>query len=277
MPDGLLKPTIFLDTNSVHNITSYLILARRYNLHPFHPHEEIPVIRSTLEGKGLPNGLVDGLISGLRTLAYLQTQVENDDAQIYSSRFTIAELWNGRLDGQAHIRMAAEGVPFRQRQKSRELAELVRDRLTLDDYTLVSNELNSFQEDWKKYFGIEIMFAEDDTHPIFRDISLLALEIQKVTFLDVIDCYLYASSLALLATSFITCDAYLFKTMNFIKNPSQITDATKKLLWQEAQNAILEGMKNTSLNDTLTASDITLPKKASRLGDDISTLHILIA
>lgn len=274
MPGLPQSPSIFLDANSIHNVASYLIQADRLHLPPFQPRASLEVVRGELRNH-LPHNLADNLINGLRTLSYLQNQVEQNDARIFTSRLAIAELWYGRLDGQAHIRMSLEGIPYRQRQRQSDISALVLARLTQTDYETVSNEFSNLIQVWYSSYGIEVNFVEDNGAPNPRDVSILALEIQKITFLDVIDCVLLSGSLSILANEFITSDNHLFYVINNLKRLANITDPDERVLWLSAQQAIVDALKRLHLSETITAEDICEPRRPNSLGDNISGLHIL--
>lgn len=274
MPVLHQSPSIFLDANAIHNIASYLIQADRLHLPPFQTRDSLEIVRGELRHH-LPHNLADNLINGLRTLSYLQSQVEHGDARIYTSRLAIAELWYGRLDGQAHIRMSLEGIPYRQRQRQSDISALVLARLTQADFETVSNELSNLTQDWYSSFGIEVNFVEDNGAPNPRDVSILALEIQKITFLDVIDCVLLSGSLSILANEFITSDNHLFYVINNLKSLPNITDPDERVLWLSAQQAIVDALRRLHLSETITAQDICEPRRPNNLGDNISDLHIL--
>ena len=272
MPKPILSPTIFLDTNAIHNAISYLILADQYKLNPFGPVKEISKIKAEL-GKILPGEFYNHLIDGLYTLDYLQNQVEEKNARVYTSRLTIAEMWSGRLDGQAHIRMSLQGIPYRLRQRQNVINKLVMARLTQADYEKVNNELGGLSQNWYERFGFELTFVEDTTNA--RDILLLALEIQKLTFIDVIDCILMAGSLAILSSEFITSDAMLFEVMERIKHPKSLADKDQRALWEAAQMSILEQLRILHLDKSIGIGHLVEPRKPSKLKIDVSKLHLI--
>jgi hypothetical protein len=272
MPDPIWTPSLFLDTNAIHNVTSYLIQARKLKLPPYHPEPDIESVKGKLRKK-VPKNMADLLVQGLRILVHLQSQSENLGAQIFTSRLAFSEMWYGRLDGQAHIRMSLEGIPYRQRQRQGDFSELVMAYLTQKDYDLVEKELDSLLQGLKKEFGLTILFVEDNGSPDFREISLLALEIQKRTFLDVIDCTLYACSLAVRATEFITSDGHLFTVINQIKKPGDIQDLNERVLWENVQRDILAKLKILHLDDGIIVDDLVQPIRPKSLGENISQLH----
>lgn len=272
MPDPLWTPSLFLDTNSIHNLTSYLIKARKLKLPPYHPAADIESVKAKLRKKA-PDSIVNHLVHGLLLLAHMQSQSENFSAQIFTSRLAFAEMWNGRLDGQAHIRMSLEGIPYRQRQRQGDFSDLVMAYLTQKDFNLVEKELDSLLQGLQKDFGITISFVEDNGASNFREISLLSLEIQKRTFLDIIDCTLYACSLAVRATEFITSDGHLFKVINQIKKPGDIQDLNERVLWENAQRDILAKLRILHLDEGINVDDLVQPVRPRSLKEDITQLH----
>ncbi len=268
-------PSIFLDTNVIHNCASYLILAQGYKLPPFAPAKDISEVQSILK-KDMPEGIVGHLTKGLATLTYLQGKIKEKDARCYTSRLSIAEMWNGRLDGMAHIRMSLSRIPYRQRQRPTDFSQLVSMRLTQQDYDTVNNELENILTTWNNELGIVLSFVEDEVSG--RDLHILALEIQKLTFLDVIDCTIFAGSLALLATEFITTDIYLRDVIGNLRNPNSLSEP-HKTLWKNARDKLLEVLRTFHLainpRRTLTASALPNPiGPASLTKIDIATLQL---
>ena len=129
-------------------------------------------------------------MNGLRILAYLQHEREHNDAIIYTSHLVLLELWNGLLDGRAHINMALAGIPYRRRQSKRNIAQLVRANLTTDDFENVKAELEGIMQDLKARFGIPVSFVEDSNDVESRYIFQVALRIQQIAFIDVADSYI---------------------------------------------------------------------------------------
>jgi len=257
-------------------MTSYLIQAQQKALMPYDSgNADLGVIRQALRAE-LPQGMADILANGLRLLAFLQYIVEQEQAQVFTSRLTLAEMWYGRLDGQAHIRMALAGIPYRQRQRQSDISVLVMSRLTQADYDTVEQELDSFLGNLGTQFGIDIFFIEDNDSTSIRDVTQLALQIQKRTFLDVIDCMLFASSLALLARDFKTGDGHLRTVINRVKNPNSIQDPDERSLWQAVQAVIVEGLQELHLDDSINHHDLVEAKSPGRLPKEhLEQLHIV--
>jgi len=272
MPNDF-SPTIFLDSNALHNILSYLIQARQRDLFPYNKPADLETIRQNLR-KDLPQSMANLLIAGLKLLAYLQYQSEQEQAQVFTSRFSIAEMWYGRLEGQAHYRMALSGIPFRHRQRQSDKSALAMSKLTQGDFLQVAKELDNITQSLSDEFGINVQLIEDNNDPNPRDVAQLALELQRRTFLDVIDCYLFAGALSVLATEFVTSDAHLQHVINKLKNPTNIQDQDEKQLWEIAQRDILIELQKLLLNSNLDNNDLVIARKSQSLTDYLGYLHL---
>jgi len=218
------SPVIFLDTNALHYISSYLRHAQEMNLPPYGEKQTYGEVVNLLR-EHLPKALVDGVMNGGKTLAFLQIQVRDHEAQIYISRFTKAEVLHGIFDGQAHARLARERMPYRMRQHLRTLGELVSMYLESKDYENLAKEFDYLLENLNKNGHISIRFVEDDGN--FSVIADLADFIQSRVFIDVLDAWIYACAIAVQADYLITFDNYLKNVVNKIYNPGNDRD------WQE--------------------------------------------
>lgn len=268
-----LAPAIMLDTNALHNIASYLIQARRLDLHPYGEIAEGREIRNNLQTiLHLPRQMADHLVNGLQALAYLQHEREHNDAIIYTSRLVLLELWNGLLDGRAHINMALAGIPYRRRQSKRNIAQLVRANLTADDFENVREELEG--QDLEARFGIPVRFVEDRDGVESRDIFQVALRIQQIAFIDVADSYIYAAALAVLADQLITTDGELRTLINRIRAPETEEEEGSRALWQTAQQELLVELNILHI-PPLPAEPFVEAVRPRDLPDHISELHLI--
>ncbi len=210
------RPTIFLDTNALHYMSSYLRWAQRKNLPPFQSGVTFEQVRNTLR-QHMPKSIADLLLHGAKTLAFLQQQVNDQDAAIYTSRFAKAEVIYGVLEGQAHARLAREGLPYRMRQRMGVLSELVSMYLDSQDYQQVVGEWDDFLDRLKNNGHITVSYVEDEED--FSRIAEVAEFLQSRIFMDVVDSWMYACALVMQAEEIITFDGYFKRVINRLHNP----------------------------------------------------------
>lgn len=246
------RPAVFLDTNALQYINSYLRNAQCYELAPFSNAEmTYDDIRTEL-CKHMPKAIAGLLMNGCKTAAFLQERagVEDDSGiVVYTSRLSKAEMMFGILDGQAHARLAQEGISYRMRQRLRDLSELVSMRLQRKDFESLSREVDDLLEMLIVHTGVSIDFAEDDGE--IAVIARLSELMQSSVFLEVLDCWMYGCALAMQAERLITFDRYFSHVANFINNPQGDED------WQQVHDQICDELK--SLFPVPTAVPLSLP------------------
>jgi len=218
--------------------------------------------------------MADHLVNGLQALAYLQHEREHNDAVIYTSRLVLLELWNGLLDGRAHINMALAGIPYRRRPLKSTRAELINANLTVGDIENVRKELEDIMQDLEVRFGIPVFFVEDSNDVESRDIFQVALCIQQIAFIDVADSYIYAAALAVLADQLITTDGELRTLINRIRNPRTVQEEGSRALWQTAQQELLVELTNLHM-PPLPPEPFVEAVRPQALPDHISELHLI--
>jgi len=228
-----LRPTIFLDTNALHYMSSYLRWAERENLPPFQGGVTFEQAQNILRQR-MPKVVSDNLLNGAKTLAHLQQQLKEHDPDIYTSRFAKAEVIYGVLEGRAYARMAREGLPFRMRQRAR--SELVSMYLESEDYRQVVGEWDNFLNLLQDKGGIVVLYVEDIED--FSRIAEVAEFLQSRIFMDVVDSWMYACALVTQAERIITFDTYFRKrVINKLHNPQGDLD------WQQLQSDLQEMLK----------------------------------
>ena len=229
------RPTIFLDTNALHYMSSYLRWAGKENLPPFQGGVTIEQIGNTLR-QHMPKSIADKLLDGAKTLAFLQQEVDQHEAAIYTSRFAKAEVIYGVLEGQAHARMAREGLPYRMRQRAGVLSELVSMYLGSQDYKQVIAEWDNLLSLLEDRGDIKVSYVEEK-EGVFSEIAEVAEFLQSRIFMDVVDSWMYAGALVMQAERIITFDRYFRRVINRLNNPQNETD------WQQLQNDLQEMLK----------------------------------
>ena len=221
------RPTIFLDTNALHYMSSYLRWAEKENLPPFQGGVAFRQARNVLR-QHMPKSIADMPLQGAKTLAFLQQQVDQHGAAIYTSRFAKAEVIYGVLEGQAHARMAREGLPYRMRQRTGVLSELVSMYLESQDYRQVIGEWDNFLNLLEDKGGITVLYVENEED--FSQIAEVAEFLQSRIFMDVVDSWMYACALVMQAERIITFDGYFKRVINRLHNPQGESD------WQQLQS-----------------------------------------
>jgi len=217
------QQVVFLDTNALHYMSSYLRSARKYELPPYAAEAmEYGDVQKALKER-LPAGIADVLMSGCKTLAYLEGAVAEDEegngAVVYTSRLSIAEILYGVLDGQAHARMAREGIPYRMRQRLSDMSRLVSMYLDRTDYENVRQEVYDILTTLRESAGISIGFVEEGISDDFSRILVISEYLQSTVFLDVLDCWMYGCAVVVQANQIITFDGYFREVANHIHSP----------------------------------------------------------
>ncbi len=220
------RPTLFLDTNALYYMSSYLRWTQKENLPPYQSGKTFEQVRNTLR-QYMPRDIANWLLNGVKTLAYLQQKVNDHDAAIYTSRFAKAEVIYGVLEGQAHARLAREGLPYRMRQRAGVLSELVSMYLEPVDYQQVVGEWDNFLNLLEDKGDIVVLYVEDKED--FSRIAEVAEFLQSRIFMDVIDSWMYACALVMQAEKIITFDGYFKRVINRLHNPQGEPD------WQQLQ------------------------------------------
>lgn len=220
MPDNKidLAPTLFLDTNVLVYLWSYLVKAKGLSLPPY-PGTNFDLSQISLKLKEtLPDSIVDPYIKGCKSLAFLQGKAIRQDGeivvQIYTSRLSKVEMLNGALDGKAHILMAQQGIPYRMRQRASNLSDLISTRLRREDIDETVNTANEIIELLKTKDSIFIDYVED-TQPT-NEIARLAEFLSSRIYLDVLDIWMYACALSIQADQVLCFDNYFTKVIRRI-------------------------------------------------------------
>ena len=228
------RPTIFLDTNALHYTSSYLRWAEKENWPPFQSGVTLDQVRSVLR-QHMPKSIANDILKGTKTLAYLQQQVKEQEAAIYTSRFAKAEVIYGVLEGQAHARMAREGLPYRMRQRAGILSELVSMYLESQDYQQVIREWDNLLNLLEDKGGITVLYVENEED--FSQIAEVAEFLQSRIFMDVVDSWMYACTLVIQGEKIITFDGYFKRVINRLHNPQGESD------WQQLQSDLQNMLK----------------------------------
>jgi len=214
--EQITSPTLFLDTNALHYMFSYLRYAKDLGLPPY-KEKNWDEVKEALRNK-LPRKIADYIMNGAKTLAFLQKQTQEQEAAIYTSRFAKSEILCGSLEGLAHARFAREGAIYRMRQRLGTLSELVSMYLEASDSEVVIKEWDKMLSLLKEQGRVPIELTENDTN--FKQIADISEFLQSRVFIDVLDSWMYGCALAVGAEQIITFDSYFKKLINKLDNPS---------------------------------------------------------
>jgi len=261
--EQITRPTLFLDTNALHYMFSYLRYAKILRLPPYE-NKSWSEVKEIL-GSKFPEGIVNCILKGAKTLSLLQRQTQEQDAAIYASRFAKSEILCGSLEGLAHARLAREGTIYRMRQRLETLSELVSMYLEATDSENVVREWDEMLSLLEDKDRIIIEFAENDAN--FRQIADIAEFLQSKVFVDVLDSWMYGCAFAIQADQVITFDGYFRKIINKLANPSGDED------WENLKNEMFDrlqglfGVVNTEIGISFPYSPKPkkLPKEVPRV------------
>lgn len=234
---GELRSTVFLDTNALIYIWSYLIKAKELHLPPYSEDViDYAKISSIFNGT-YPHSITGNYMKGCRCLSFLQkncSRVEGEiSIQLYTSRLSRVEMLNGALDGKAHILMAQQGVPYRMRQRITDLSDLISMRLRHEDVDEVVNSINEVFELIESHDNIIVDFVENDH--LTDNIAKLAEFLSSRFYLDVIDIWMYACAITIQSDKILSFDGYFNSVINHIyANDEQ---------WAEVRQEITEFVK----------------------------------
>lgn len=244
-----IRPALFLDTNALRHMFSYLRYAKILNLPPYEE-KNWAEVKKALHSK-LPEGFVNDIMKGAKTLAYLQRQTKDHETAVYTSRFAKSEILCSSLEGLAHARFAQEGIIYRMRQRRRTLSELVSMYLEASDSDVVVNEWNEMLSLLEDEGEIDVELVEDNTN--FKQIAAIAEFLQSKVFIDVLDSWMYGCALAVQAEQIVTFDIYFRTLVNKLNNPSG------EINWSNLKNEMLAYLQGL-FGGTDTTIEISLPR-----------------
>jgi hypothetical protein len=216
-----IMPTVFLDTNALVFLWSYITKARELSLPPYTSDPvEYENISSRLK-EILPDSITGFYMKGCQSLAYIQERIARKEdgeigAHIYTSRLSKVELLNGALDGKAHILMAQQGIPYRMRQRSSNLSDLISMRLQQADVSEVVSNMNDVFTLLYEQDDVVIEFVEDKYQA--DNIARLAEFLSSHFYLDVIDIWMYSCALTIQADQVLCFDDYFSRVINGMNN-----------------------------------------------------------
>lgn len=231
---SLTRRTIFLDTNALISLASYLLIAKQQSLPPYAVTTSYDQLRRQIRNV-IPKEIADYYLRGAKTLALLQeeTQGATSDPDIYASRMSRAEMISGRIESAAHAKMVQQGIPYRSRQSVKDRTSLVRHFLDALDYQTVIGDIDQLSEELRTTANIGIVFLEDEGR-LLREAFGLAEFLLGRTFMDVLDCWIYCGAVISQAETFICFDDNLRGAVNKLKNPQTDQD------WNRLRNEFLK-------------------------------------
>lgn len=253
----VIKPGIFVDTNALHFVRGYLHVAQEYHLVPYGPQNPWSDISDRLGAVGLLKNQRDNLRKGFVTLALLQQKAQEED-QILISQVSLAEITHGLVEGQAHVKMAETGIPYRMRQRASDLSRLVRKWMSAPDYEQVRQGTEALLPELERLLGASIWRAGHDRTT--REVLSLLQVILGHVYFDVIDGWLYAEALIEQAQQFLTFDGYFRETINLIYNPGGAQDDEEREMWMEVRSSLQAAVAPILLLSPEEESRLTIPE-----------------
>ena len=254
---NVIKPGTFVDTNALHYIRTYLDIAKDHHLVPYGPQSLWAQIKAQLKAQGLLKNQCENLRKGFAALALLQQKAQEED-QIFVSLISLAEIVHGLVEGQAHIKMAEAGVPYRMRQRASELSRLVRSWMSTSDYEQVRQGTEALLPELERLLGTGITRAGENRAT--REVLALLKTILGHVYLDVIDGWLYAEALIEQAAAFLTFDDYFRKTINRIYNPGGARDDEERQMWMQVRSSLQAAVAPILLLFPEEESRLTIPE-----------------
>jgi len=253
----VIKPGLFVDTNALHFIRTYLDIARKYHLVPYGPKSPWRKVDTQLKAQGLLGKQRENLSKGFAALALLQRKAQEED-QIFVSRLSLAEIIHGLVEGQAHIKMAEAGMPYRMRQRASELSRLVRSWMSVTDYEQVRQGTEALLPELERLLGMGILRA-GETRTTREVLALLEVILGHV-YLDVINGWLYAEALIEQTWAFLTFDGYFGETINLIYDQRGASDDEERVLWVHIRESLQQAVAPILLVSMEEQSQIVIPE-----------------
>lgn len=253
----VIKPGLFVDTNALHYIRTYLDVASRYSLVPYGSQRLWPEVDDLLKAHGLLENQRENLRKGFVALALLQQRAQEED-QIFVSRLSLAEIVHGLVEGKAHIKMAEAGMPYRMRQRASELSRLVRSWMSATDYEQIRESTEALLPELEHLLGVGISRAGEDRTT--REVLALLGVILGHVYLDVIDGWLYAEALIEQTSFILTFDSYFRETINLIYDQRGVSGDEEQALWVHVRESLQQAVAPILLVSPEEESQITTPE-----------------
>ena len=233
------RKVVFLDTMTLHCIRLCLEYAKKDSLQ--FPTDEQAV-------SGLKNHfssvrekpLRESLQKGLETISRLST----DDVQIEYAPVSELEMLTGIAEGEARIKVAQEGIPYR--MWSRFSQKEIRDRMTVEDLAAIKARIDTLGSMLEES-GVTVTRSDSKQT---NEVIELSKGIVGLIYVGEIESIIYASAVAAGADYLVTADNYLMETVNNIRN-------SKDLRYEEIRRQLSELVSEVILE---TSGEFELPQ-----------------
>ena len=201
------RKVVFLDTMTLHYIRLCLEYAKNYNLE-FPTDEQTVSILKNHFGSVSEEPLRESLLKGLETIYLLSRH----DVQIEYAPVSEIEMLTGIAEGEARIKMAQEGIPYRMWSgfSQRE----IRDRIAAEDLAAIKDRIDTLDSRLEES-GVTVTRSDSNRT---NEVIELAKGIVGLIYMGEIDSIIYASAVAAGADYLVTADGYLRKTVNNIRD-----------------------------------------------------------
>lgn len=244
------QPVVFVDTNAVHFARLFLRFARRCDLRPVgtDPTDPEEAIKQEFVGQ-----TQDSYERGRKLVNYLVDQ-SNAGVRLEYSPVTRLELATGLLRGKAVLNAAEQGLAHRMWSRMDETEIL--NRLDSSAFADIQDIMGELEEDFGE---AGILLVEADPGKL-SEVWSLASRIIGITYLDLGDCAVYASTLLAEADELITADKYFRQVADRVQNPGGAPPAQQPY-FVDANNK-MKVLLSEAIG--ISTSEIVLPKAAKR-------------
>jgi hypothetical protein len=257
----VIRPGVFVDTNALHYIRSYLDIAKQQHFLPYGDQILWPDINDQLRQIDLTKHQREHLQKGFNALEFLQQKAQ-EESQIFVSLISLAEIVHGLVEGQAHFNMARAGMPYRMRQRSSDLSELISTWMRIADYEQVCASTEALLPELERLLQIDIWRTGESRS--VRDVFFLTEIILSNVYFDVIDAWLYAEALIEQVQQLLTFDGYFRRTINRIYNPAgNVQDDEERAMWIRVQSSLKIATASILMVPPEEENNITIPEAIS--------------
>ena len=234
----ILPKSAFLDTNALVDMLDFWAACRDASVEL----DAVPdwgTLKAALNELNRPIAQLSGkdAESVKRGIRCFRNLTDNREQYIYfTSSVCRSELHHEFLDAIASERLVMQKIPYRVRVRRPQV--LYRKALDNSDFTAIQEDIEEFFKSLLMDYELDIVEVESGsagTTVSFDDVWITAREVWSRILIDVLDCYIYASSVKIESDVFLTSDSNLTDSLDHLYNPTgEWVEVTKSL--KEALN-----------------------------------------
>ena len=176
----------------LHYLRVYLDVAKERSLKPYGPTDQWLVINDQLKVASLLANQRESIKDGFDAFCFLQERASKDD-RIVVSPLALAEITHGLVEGQAHIKMAEAGMPYRMRQSRADLRQLVAAWVSASGYEQVRQATEGLLPELESICRSQHLAGRGRLQQS-RCFGSAQVSLGELHF-DIVDAWLYAESL----------------------------------------------------------------------------------